>query len=191
MSETLAAVPLTGADIVIVALVGIYMVFGFINGFLDGAIRLVALVAIVLMFTHGAELLIKALDISLGVPHLVEKFVVAIAGAIPIYIASLVVRSAVNLVPANGAGKAFGIGVGFLRGSVAVIVLVYTALLLPNSMVKPYFDDSLLLPPFTAITKLVAGDLITEKREALGSGNGSDIESIKDIDLEQLIERAQ
>ena len=188
MSEVLAAVPLSGPDLLIVALVGIYMIYGFINGFLDGAVRLVSLVAIVLMFTHGAELLIDAFDISLGMPALVDKFVVALAGGIPIYVASLFARSAVTLIPASGAGKAFGIGVGFLRGSVAVIVLVYTALLLPSSMVKPYLDDSLLLQPFATMTEWVAGDLISEKRNALGTG--SDIVSIDDIDLERLIEQA-
>ncbi len=203
MSEALGSIPLSTADLVVVGLLCLYTFFGFLHGFLDGLIRLAALAAMVLMFTHGAEFAIERFGIDLGMDPGTERTAVAVIAIVPILVASILLRLAVKLVPSSGIGNVAGLAVGFLRGNIAVVVLVYAANLFFHEYLKDRAGDSKVVPLYVSLTKSIVGDLDAERRVMLGRIDGAETyEAIKEgaetikqgqgvLDEEAYIERNQ
>lgn len=174
MSEALGSIPLSTADLVVVGLLCLYTFFGFLHGFLDGTIRLAALAAMVLMFTHGAKFAIERFGIDLGLEPGTERTVVAVVAIAPILVASILLRIAAKLVPPSGIGNVAGLAVGFLRGNIAVVVLVYAANLFFHEYLKDREGDSKVVPLYVGLTKSIVGDLDAERRVMLGRIDGAE-----------------
>lgn len=203
MSEALGSVPLSTADLVLVGMLLLYALFGFLKGFIDGVIRLAALAAIVLMFTHGAKFAIERFDIDLGLEPGTERTAVALLAIVPILVASILLLLSVKLIPSSGIGNVAGLAIGLLRGSLMAVVLVYAANLFFHESLKDAAGNSKVVPVYVGLTEAIVGDLDVERRVMLGRIDGAEtFEAIKEgaetikqgqgvLDEEAYIERNQ
>lgn len=176
-------------DLLFAVFIVLYMFYGFLNGFLDGTIRLAGLILMVLMFTHGAEMVIERFELSFGMPPFAEKTIVAVLAVLPIYLVSLLFRFGAHLIPDSTPGKFAGIFIGFLRGNVLVIMFVYVILLLPEGSADTFTRGSQLYPAYSKATEWLAADLIEEKMQFLGGNLGT--EDLSDIDVDKVMEKVQ
>ena len=165
LNDFLPGASFSSYDFFIIVFVAAYSLLGFFNGFLNGTIRLLALAAMALSFTHGAEYVIGRYGISLGIDPKAEKIAIALALAVPIYLASLVLRMLVVVVPDNNFGKALGVLVGFVRGNVTVTILVFFATFLAGDLFDSAKANSFLLPQYERVSAWIADDVVGELPE--------------------------
>ena len=134
------------ADLVLFLLLALYLLFGYLNGFIDGLVRLATLAVAVLGFTHGAPYVIEALGLDLGVSEDAVHATLGILILVLVFMAGRLLRVGAAVLRDVPLNRFLGLGMGFARFCVMAVGLVLVSWVVPRNLTGDLWEDSIALP---------------------------------------------
>ncbi|MBF2735689.1 MAG: CvpA family protein [Betaproteobacteria bacterium AqS2] len=147
---------MAAADIAILAIIGLYVFFGFFHGFVVSMLRLTALILMFMVLTVYAEPLSRALPFVQALSFNDQMaFVIAVAIAFAaIMVATWLITLFVKAIPTSGASRLLGGILGIARASVFLTLAVIISSLIPRSYTHAHFQQSALLQIYGQVAKI-------------------------------------